>query len=157
MTPQDIADALDQYRAGLETAVSLLQQLREVATKQREGTEKRDFAALAADSDARDRLTGALVAIEPGMREVRTALAEVKLDLKDRPDYAEVLALRQVAADLVTGILDTDQASMQALADAELARRAAMAGVETGETTLAAYRRVLSPPVGSASVLNLRG
>jgi len=67
------------------------------------------------------------------------------------------MALRQVAANLVASILETDKASMRALADAELARRAAMAGLETGETTLAAYRRVLSPPVGSASVLNLRG
>lgn len=157
MTPQEISDALDQYRAGLETAVSLLKQLREAAARQREGTEQRDFAAIAADSDTRDRLTGALVAIEPGLREIRTALANANVVLRGQPDYDEVIALRQVAADLVAGILETDKASMQALADAELARRAAMAGVETGETTLAAYRRVLSPPVGAASVLNLRG
>ena len=157
MTPQQIADALDQYRAGLETAVSLLKQLREVAAKQREGTLQRNFGALATDSDTRDRLTGALVAIEPGMRDIRTALAESKASLHGQPDYDDVLALRQIAADLVAEILETDKASMQALADAELARRAAMAGLDTGETTLAAYRRVLSPPVGSASVLNLRG
>jgi hypothetical protein len=157
VTPQEISDALDQYRAGLETAVSLLKQLRLVATKQHEGTQQRNFAALAADSDTRDRLTGALVAIEPGMRAIREALAASQADFKGMADYEEVMALRQVAADLVASILETDKASMQALADAELARRAAMAGVETGETTLAAYRRVLSPPVGSASVLNLRG
>lgn len=157
MTPQEIADALDQYRAGLETAVSLLKQLRDVASQQHRGTQQRNFAALAADSDTRDRLTGALVAIEPGMRQIRTALADSKADVKGMPDYDQVMALRQVAAELVASILETDKASMQALADAELARRAAMAGLETGETTLAAYRRVLSPPVGSASVLNLRG
>jgi len=157
VTPQDIADALDQYRAGLETAVSLLKQLHEIAARQRAGTEARNFAALAVDSDTRDRLTGALVAIEPGMREVRTALAAETVSLKGLPDYEEVLALRQVAADLVAAILEADKASMQALADAELARKAAMVGLETGETTLAAYRRVLSPPVGAASVLNLRG
>jgi hypothetical protein len=157
VTPQEIADALNQYRAGLETAVSLLKQLREVAAKQHEGTQQRNFGALATDSDTRDRLTGALVAIEPGMREIRTALTESKASLQGEPEYEDVLALRQIAADLVAEILETDKASMQALADAELARRAAMAGLDTGETTLAAYRRVLSPPVGSASVLNLRG
>jgi len=157
VTPQEIADALDQYRAGLETAVSLLKQLREVAIRQHAGTQQRNFAALAADSDTRDRLTGAIVAIEPGMREVRAALAAEHVSLQGMPDYEEVLALRQVAADLVASILETDKASMQALADAELARKAAMVGLETGETTLAAYRRVLSPPVGAASVLNLRG
>ena len=157
MTPREIADALAQYRAGLATAVSLLKQLRDVATQQHERTQQRNFASLAADSDTRDRLTGALVAIEPGMRQMRTALADSKADLKGMPDHDEVMALRQVAANLVASILETDKASMRALADAELARRAAMAGLETGETTLAAYRRVLSPPVGSASVLNLRG
>jgi len=157
VTPQEIADALDQYRAGLETAVSLLKQLREVALRQHAGTQQRDFAALAADSDTRDRLTGAIVAIEPGMREVRAALAGEHVSLKGMPDYQDVIALRQVAADLVSSILETDKASMQSLADAELARKAAMVGIEAGETTLAAYRRVLSPPVGAASVLNLRG
>lgn len=157
MTPQDLSNALDQYRAGLETAVSLLKQLRDVASRQREGTERRDFAALAADSDLRDRLTGAIVAIEPGMRQVREALAASHATLKGLSDYEDVIALRQAAADLVASILETDKASMQALADAELARRSAMASLETGETTLAAYRRVISPPVGSASVLDLRG
>jgi len=157
VNPQEITDALEQYRAGLETAVSLLKQLRDVAARQHAGTAARDFAALAADSDTRDRLTGALVAIEPGMRDVRAALANEHVSLQGRPDYEEVLALRQTAADLVSTILETDKASMQALADAELARKAAMAGLDAGETTLAAYRRVLSPPVGSASVLDIRG
>ncbi len=46
---------------------------------------------------------------------------------------------------------------MSALANAELARRSAVAGLEKGETTLAAYRRVLAPPVASATLLKRRG
>jgi hypothetical protein len=46
---------------------------------------------------------------------------------------------------------------MKALQDAELARRAAMAIVERGETTLAAYGKVIAPPVSSATLLNRRG
>ena len=69
----------------------------------------------------------------------------------------EVVELRQAAAELVTRILKTDQESMDALAAAELARRAAATSLEQGETTLAAYRRVLTPPVASASLLDIRG
>jgi len=157
MSHQELTDALEQYRAGLETAVSLLHQLQDVSARQRAVTEARDFVRMAAESDQRDHLTRAMVAIEPGLRTIRESLAASNEDLHVFPVYEQVLELRHRAADLVAEILKTDEASMRALADAELARRAAMAGIATGETTLAAYRRVLNPPVGAASVLNLRG
>lgn len=157
MNQHELADAVEQYRAGLETGVTLLRQLLSIASRQREGTERRDFERLAADSDARDRLTGALVAIEPGLRAVRARLAAAPIDPSTIAGFTEVLALRRTAAELVAGILETDGESMKALADAELARRAAVASLECGETTLAAYRRVLSPPVASASLLDRRG
>lgn len=158
MIEQDAADALAQYRAGLQTGIELLRQLRGVADRQREGSEKRDFSRLAADADARNRLTHALVGIEPGLRDIRSFLATVPdAILQAQADYADVMALRQTASDLVAAILSSDEASMRALADAELAHRAARANLECGEATLAAYRRVLTPPVGSASLLNVRG
>lgn len=158
MTHQDVADALEQYRAGLQTGIELLRQLEAVAGRQRAGSETRDFKQLAAESDARERLTRALVAIEPGLRDIRACLSALPDDaLADQPDFADVMALRQTAADLVTAILKTDGASMRALADAELAHRAARANLECGEATLAAYRRVLAPPVASASLLDVRG
>ena len=157
MNRQALADALEQYRAGLETGVTLLRQLHDVAGNQRVGTELRDFERLKRDSDTRDHLTRALVSIEPGLREIRAFLAAATAEIHDLPGYHEVVALRQAAAELVTDILKTDQESMRALADAELARRAAVASLECGETTLAAYRRVLTPPVASASLLDLRG
>jgi hypothetical protein len=157
VTRQALADALEQYRAGLETGVHLLRQLHAVAGRQKEGTERRDFDHLARESDTRERLTHALVAIEPGLREIRAMLDTVQDELGTFPEYADVLTLRQAAADLVASILATDEVSMRALADAELARRAAMASLECGEATLAAYRRVLTPPVASASLLDRRG
>lgn len=157
MTRQALSDALEQYRVGLETGVTLLGQLHAVAGRQREGTQTRDFERLARESDIRDHLTRALVAIEPGLREVRAFLAAATGEISSLAGYAAVLELRQTAADLVAEILRTDQESMRALADAELARRAAVASLECGETTLAAYRRVLTPPVASASLLDQRG
>lgn len=158
MIDQNATDALVQYRAGLQAGIELLRQLQAVADRQREGSERRDFTRLAADADIRSRLTHALVAMEPGLRDVRAYLATLPHDvLEAQPDYAEVMALRQAAADLVSAILSSDDASMQALADAELAHRAARANLECGEATLAAYRRVLTPPVGSASLLDVHG
>jgi hypothetical protein len=65
--------------------------------------------------------------------------------------------LRQTAADVIASILATDKDSMKALADAELARRAAVSSLERGETTLAAYRKVIAPPVSGASLVDRRG
>jgi hypothetical protein len=157
MTEQRLLDAIEQYRAGLEAGVQILTQLKAVALRQQEGTEQRDFTRLAAESDERDRLTRGLVAIEPGLRQVREIVLRHHVEAKTLPAYAQVLELRQAAADLVNGILKTDEASMRSLSDAELARRAAAASLEQGDTTLAAYRRVLTPPVGGASLLNIRG
>lgn len=157
MTDRELADLLEEYRAGLEAGVTLLRQLTEAAGRQRDGTARRDFAHLAAEGDARDRLTRALVAIEPGLRAARARLAAVTTDLSRVPAYQGVLELRRTAAELVASILETDRDSLQALADAELARRAALAGIECGEATLSAYRRVLSPPVMGASFVDRRG
>jgi hypothetical protein len=73
------------------------------------------------------------------------------------PAYGEVLGLRQAASELVARILATDRESMQALTDAELARRAAVVSLEQGESTLAAYRRVLTPPLSHAALVDRRG
>jgi hypothetical protein len=154
---QQLLDAIEQYRAGLETGLALLRQLSEVAVRQNEGTARRDFKRLAEDGDERERLTRALVAIEPGLRAVREVVLQHHEEAKTLPAYQDILTLREAAAALVNGILKTDDASMRALSDAELARRAAATSLEQGETTLAAYRRVLTPAVGSASLLDIRG
>ena len=46
---------------------------------------------------------------------------------------------------------------MADLANAELARRSAVDGLERGETTLAAYRACSHPPVASAKLVDKIG
>ncbi len=158
MTRQEVADAVGQYKAGLEAGVELLRRIEAAALQQRRHTEARDYERMAADNDLRDQLTRALVAIEPGLRGIRRELMRIDEGvLASRSDYREVLALRDTARELVTAIMAVDAASMQSLADAELAHRSAMASLEAGESTLAAYRRVLAPQVVSASLLSERG
>lgn len=157
MTDPELADALAQYRVGLEAELTLLEQLAHVATRQRNVTERRDYEQLGREADERDRLTRALVAVEDGLRVVRERLSQARNRVATLAGYPDVVSLRQRAAALVARILATDEESMQALTDAELARRAAVASLEQGETTLAAYRRVLTPTFGQASLVDRRG
>lgn len=157
MTDDALADALAQYRAGLEAQIALLEQLAAVAARQRSVTARRDFERLAAEGDERDRLTRALVTIEEGLQSVRGRMAGARIRAAAMGGYADAVDLRQRAAALVARILATDDESLQSLADAELARRAAVASLEQGETTLAAYRRVLAPSLGHASLVDRRG
>lgn len=157
MSEQQLAHLLEQYRAGLEAQIALLRQLETVAARQREVSEARDFERLAAASDERDRLTRSLVAIEQGLSEVRDTLRQFQKEVVALDTFRQVTSLRQAAAELVARILATDRESMKSLADAELARRTALASLERGETTLAAYRKILTPPVSSAGLVSRRG
>jgi hypothetical protein len=153
----ELASALAEYRAGLEAELVLLRQLHGIAGRQREGTATRDFEQFAVESDARERITRTLVTIEQGLRAIRNSLMRGRANLLSHTAYQEVLVLRRTAEDLVAAILATDQDSMKALADAELARRAAVASLERGESTLAAYRKVIAPPVSSATLVDRVG
>jgi hypothetical protein len=46
---------------------------------------------------------------------------------------------------------------MASLREGELARRFAQDTLDQGETTLAAYRRVVNPPLANATLVNRKG
>lgn len=153
----DLAPLVEQYRAGLEAEVALLRQLAAISTRQREAMQARNFDAFGAAADDRDAIMRGLVTLEDDLSDIRAELHAHRADVAARPEFAAVTALHREAAALVASILGTDQSSMSALADAELARRSAVASLERGESTLAAYRRVLAPPLSSATLVDRRG
>lgn len=157
MTVAEIDALLAEYRFGLDAELALLRQLATLAERQKACTETRDFERLSAESDERDRVTRALVTLEEGLTEIRHRLTAVRTLAIERPTYRDVVEIRRHAADLVTSVLSVDQESLKSLADAEMARRAALASLEKGETTLAAYRKVLTPPVEHAALVDRRG
>jgi ATP:corrinoid adenosyltransferase len=157
VTDEPLRQLLTQYRTALDAQISLLHQLEDAAGRQHATTETRNFEQLAVESDHRDQLTRSLLAIEEGLAAVRETLAASRADIEPLDEFAAVMHLRRIAAELVARILATDRESMKVLSDAELARRAAMASLDRGETTLAAYRKVLTPPVASAALVNRRG
>lgn len=157
MTRDEMRSAIATYRSGLETELALLAQLQKLAAVQRELSEANDMAALAGAGDERARLMASLVAVEHQIKPVREAIAGL-LDLASTcPGFEEVAALHRVASRMVATILSSDRDTLKALSDAEAARRAAARAIEKGETTLAAYRRVIAPPVASAAIVNRRG
>lgn len=157
VTVAEIDALLAEYRSGLDAEVSLLRQLATLAERQKACTQTRDFERLSAESDERDRVTRALVTLEEGLTTIRHQLAAVRPLAAGRALYREVVEIRRQAADLVSSVLSVDQESLKSLADAEMARRAALASLEKGETTLAAYRKVLTPPVEHAALVDRRG
>ena len=53
--------------------------------------------------------------------------------------------------------MNSDQESLEALKEAERARRFVARALEQGESTLAAYRRVVSPTLTGATLVNRKG
>ena len=157
MTVDELTRLLEQYRAGIDAELTLLHQLAEISRQQRHVTQVADFVAFRNVADSRDGIMRSLVTIEEELRSVRQTLMEHREIASQIAGYEEVERRHREAAHLVALILATDQQSMAALANAELARRSAVAGLERGETTLAAYRRVLSPPVASAKLVDKLG
>ncbi len=157
MTLDDLTRLIADYRSGVETEIGLLRQLGEISVRQRAVATSGDLKSFSEPADERDAIMRSLVTIEEGLRSVRAALTAHRHEAATLPDFAAVTALHREAAQMVSRIMATDQASLSALADAELARRSAVASLERGETTLAAYRRVLAPPVASATLFDRRG
>ena len=157
MTRAELEVTLDEFRRGLEAELALLRQLRAVAGQQRAVSDGHDFDRFQAVSDERDRLTRSLLAVEQDLAVTRATIGGLRDEASGIPMYGTILALRQVSTDLVDEILACDQDAMKALADAELARRAALASLERGEITLAAYSRVLAPPTSNANLFDSRG
>lgn len=157
MSDEDLRHWLTIYGPGLEAEVALLHQLRRLALAQREAMDQHDAQQLALVAQERDRIMAALVKIEHELRPAREALAAQRDAATSLQGFEDVVALHRVAADLVSSIVHSDEDTVRALQDAEVARRMAAQTVGTAGSTLAAYRRVVAPPLMGAGLVDRRG
>ena len=148
---------LAEYRAGLEAELALLRQLDALAVRQTDAAATGEPAALRAIHDARDGIMRSLVSVEHELVPLRASLAEARQQLAGNREFQAVAALHAEAAQMVNRIIASDQQSMAALEQAELARRSAASAMEKGESTLQAYRRVIAPAAANAALVNRRG
>jgi len=146
-----------QYRAGLEAEMVLLHRLEHLADQQRTASHDADFHLLNVVTDDRDRMMANLVRIEHELKPVRLMLLDRHAEVGELPEFKELIDLHRDAAALVTEIVGYDSDSLGALQEADLARRFAARSLEQGENTLAAYRRVVSPPLTAATLVNRKG
>jgi hypothetical protein len=157
MTDDQLARLIDLFHAGLEAERTVLRQLEQMAEMQRDVTAVRDFEAFHLAADTRDRLTRSLVTLEEGIRPIRRTLEEHQDQASRLAGFSGATALHHATASQVARILATDRSSLEALAEAEVARRTVLASLERGEATLTAYRRALSPPVAGAVLMDRKG
>ncbi len=138
-----LAAFIEQYRAGLEAELAILRRLQRVANSQHEASDSHDIESLNIASNERERLMTALLSIEEPLRPIRLALSQARARARELPGYETALEMHSEALALVSAILKMDEESVEALASAERIRRDTARAVEQGETTLAAYRRVV--------------
>ncbi len=155
--PSVTAADLSAFASGVTAEITLLEQLQLVAGEQRLASESRDFERFQTVSAERDRLTRALLGVESDLADTRVRVMPLLESRSDDPVHAEVVGLCRRSSTLVADILHCDREAMKLLADAEVARRAALNTLEKGGNTLAAYRRVLTSTDTHAGILDQRG
>jgi len=157
MTLDALREWLAVYGPGLEAEVSLLHQLKRLALEQHDAMGHNDLRQLSLIAQDRERIMAALVKIEHELRPAREALAQQREEAASLDGFTDVAELHRIAQDLVATIVHSDQDVVRALQDAEVARRLAAQTVETAGSTLAAYRRVVAPPLMGAGLVDRRG
>lgn len=137
--------------------MALLRQLTRLAASQHEALELNDAVMLDNITQERDRTMAALVTIEHTLRPIRHELAAHREVVARLEGFQEISALHRAAAELVAEVTHADEDTRAALRDAELARRFAADTLAVAGSTLAAYRRVVAPPVTGAGLVDRRG
>jgi hypothetical protein len=153
----DLETLMVQYRAGLDAEIVLLRRLEQLAARQKDAASSGAMGDLAAAVDERDRVMASLVALEHELKPVRLTLHAHRAVLASLPGFEQLVERHREAAALVASISSTDRDSLAALQEAEHARRDAARMIEQSESTLAAYRRVVSPPLASATLVDRTG
>ena len=157
MTREHLIPLVDQYRAGLDAELMLLHRLQALALEQRRVSQTGSVTDIHTTVDDRDRVLATLVKVEHELKGIRQELLAGRAWLTDLPAFQEIVERHKEAADLVAGIIGVDRDSIEALKEAEEARRIAAQPLEQGESTLAAYRRVVSPDLTPATLVDRRG
>ena len=156
MTLGELAPVLAHYRAGLDAQLALLARVQALATPP-EPTAGPDLPRLADLAEQRERLMAAVIALETDLRPLRATIAAHRGALAGVAEFQAVVTLHREAAERVQAILGADERCLEALREAEGVRRSTAQALEQGESTLAAYRRVVSPALGSPALLDRKG
>jgi hypothetical protein len=154
VTRTELADALTAYVAGLDAEIGLLRHIEALAVAQRRVPQSDDLSALAGFADRRNRVMAALADLEHSLHPIRALIVQ---HLALARTFDEAARRHREAADLVNRIMSTYQLLMTLLEEALNVRRQLAQALEAGGATLAAYRRVLTPSIVSAGLVDTHG
>lgn len=155
--PLELSAVLADYGAGLDAALRLLTQLEALSARQQALPQPPDPDALQTVVAERQRLLDGLLTLETHLRPLREHISSHLEDARAVPGFQVVAERHRTVAATVGRIMALDQQSLDALQQADARRRADSQTVETAGATLAAYRRVLEGPQGSAGLIDQRG
>jgi len=153
----DLESVLADYRTGLDAELALLAQIEVLATRQHGLSHPTDPDILTDLALQRERHLAALAALEQQVQPLRQQITDKLIEARQQPGFAGIADRHRRASDIVTSIMRLDEASLEVLRRADTDRRAAAQSLETGEATLAAYRRILQQPQPSAGLFTQRG
>lgn len=157
MMSEDLSVVLADYGAGLDSAQQLLTRLESLAARQHQlppAPAPDQLSALVAE---RQHVLDGLLALELRLRPLRERISADLEHARRVPGFEVVADRHRTAAAAVTRIMQLDQQSLEALRQANVQRREDAQTVETAGVTLAAYRRILEGPQGSAGLVDERG
>jgi hypothetical protein len=143
MTP-DLTRTLDEYRAGVERQILLLEELAGLARAQFEACQQHDVEALARASAGRRRVMDTLLRLEREQRRLRDRVVENLTAARQLRPFDAVTRLHRQAERWLAVVDEHDRELRQRLEQGDPARRAAAHALEAGGATLAAYRKTLS-------------
>ena len=126
VTATELVALVEQYRAGLEAELMLLHRLQALSIEQRRATQTGSTADFQGIIVRRDRIMTTLATVEHELKTVRGHLAAGRERLADLPTFQDVVTRHADVSDLVADILAVDRDSLDALNDAEEARRLAV-------------------------------
>ena len=153
----ELATILADYRTGLDAELEVLSALEDTAIRQRALPHLATAEALTALADTRQQQLSALSGLEQQLLPLRQRI-NARLDVaRGLPGFAGIAERHRRIQDLIASITRLDDESLEVLRQAEQERRAAAHSLDTGEATLAAYRRLLQQPQPSAGLFTQRG
>lgn len=153
----DLATVLADYRTGLDAELQVLSALEDTAIRQRALPHRAAAEELTALADIRQQQLAALTGIEQQLLPLRQRINGDLEAARRMPGFAGIAERHRRMQDLIASITRLDDESLEVLHQAEQERRAAAQSLDTGEATLAAYRRLLQQPQPSAGLFTQRG
>ncbi len=150
-------EAVLAYTAGLDAEIGLLQQLEALGAEQRAVWARDELLPLGALATRRAALMHELAAVEARIAPLRDRLQTDLERALRTPGYPTAEIRRQEAQTLIYRLLAADRKLLTDLETSLESRRRESHDLDTGNATLAAYRRVVEPTLASAGLFDQRG